>query len=153
AGAKGRPLDGMTVTFTIAKAAGGAGATFADGTGQATAITNSSGWASSPPLVANSTAGSFTASATSTGVGAPVGYRLRNVAAKPASITAGAASAEGTSVGSRFPIPLAVTLVDGDDNPVVGAIVTFTAPVRGPSGRFTIPERGRPRATRKRRVV
>jgi protocatechuate 3,4-dioxygenase beta subunit len=152
-GAKGQPLDGITVTFTITKAANGADATFPDGTGQATATTTSAGWASSPALEANSTAGSFTASATSTGIGKPVEYRLRNRAGKPDSITAGAASGESATVGFRFPIRLAVTVVDADDNPIVGAIVIFTAPAHGSSGRFTIHPTRRPRTTRQSRVV
>jgi hypothetical protein len=152
-GAKYRPLDGITVTFTITKGANGAGATFPDGSSQASATTNGAGWATSPALAANSTAGSFTASATSTGIGKPLGYRLRNVPGKPDSVTAGAASGESTPVGSRFPIRLAVTVLDADDNPLEGAIVTFTAPAHGPSGRFTIHPPNRPRATRKSRIV
>jgi protocatechuate 3,4-dioxygenase beta subunit len=152
-GAKGQPVDGVTVTFTITKAASGAGATFPDGTGQAAATTNGAGWASSPPLAANSTAGSFTASATNSSMDKSVGYRLRNLAGKAHSITAGAASGESTRVGTRFPIRLAVTIVDAGDNPVVGAIVTFTAPARGPSGRFAVHPANKPRTTRKSRVV
>jgi hypothetical protein len=152
-GAKGQPVDGVTVTFTITKAASGAGATFPDGTGQATATTNEAGWATSPALEANSTAGSFTASASSAGIGKAVGYRLRNRAGRPDSITAGAASGESTALGTRFLIRLAVTVVDSDDNPVIGAIVTFTAPAQGPSGRFAIHPARRPRLARKSRVV
>jgi hypothetical protein len=152
-GANGYPLDGITVTFTIAKAANGATATFPDGTGQATATTNTAGWANSPALAANSIVGGFTASATITGIGTYVGYRLRNLAGKPDSITAGAASGESTTVGTRFPIRLAVTVVDADDNPVVGATITFTAPARGPSGRFTTHPPNKPRPTRTSRVV
>jgi hypothetical protein len=36
-----------------------------------------------------------------------------------------------------LPIPLAVTVTDAGDNPVAGALVTFAAPARGPSGFFT----------------
>jgi adhesin/invasin len=39
-------------------------------------------------------------------------------------------------VGTRFPIPLAVTVVDGNGNPVAGVSVTFSAPRGGASGRF-----------------
>jgi hypothetical protein len=152
-GAGSRPLDGISVTFTITKAANGAAATFPDGNSQATATTNTAGWASSPVLAANSTAGSFTASATSTGIAKPIGYRLRNVAGRVDSIIAGTASGESTPAGSRFPIRLVVTVTDADDNPVVGAVVTFTAPARGASGRFTLHPPGHPRTTRKSRVA
>jgi len=41
-------------------------------------------------------------------------------------------------VGARFPIRLAVTVTDAESAPVPGALVTFAAPNRGPSGFFTI---------------
>jgi hypothetical protein len=153
-GAQRQPLDGISVTFTIAKASSGASASFLDGTSQATATTNAAGWASSPTMVANNVAGRFTATATASGTGSkPVSYRLQNLAGRPATITAGAATGESTPVGSRFRIRLAVTVTDDDDNPVVGTIVTFTAPARGPSGRFAVRQRGHPRTIRKSRVV
>jgi protocatechuate 3,4-dioxygenase beta subunit len=153
-GAQGQRLDGISVTFTIAKAASGATASFLDGSAQATATTNAAGWATSPALVANNVAGRFTATAGAASTGSrPVSYMLRNIAGKPDSITAGAASGESTPVGSHFPIRLAVTVTDADDNPVVGAIITFTAPARGPSGRFSVAKRGHPRTVRKSRVV
>lgn len=148
---EGRPLDGVTVTFTLAKGASGAGASFLDGSGVATATTGASGWASSPALVANTVAGSFTATATSTG-SKPLVYRLRNRAGRPATITPGAAAGESTSVGTRFPIRLAVTVVDENDNPVPGALVGFAAPARGASGSFLVPRRGRRHPARARIV-
>ena len=63
-------------------------------------------------------------------------YSLQNLAGQPASMTAGAASGEATRIGTRFPIPLAVTVTDADENPVAGVVVIFAAPARGPSGRF-----------------
>jgi protocatechuate 3,4-dioxygenase beta subunit len=132
----GRPLQGVTVTFTLPQSATGAGATFLVGTSQATATTNAHGDASSPPLIANSSAGRFTATATIATAAIPVTYSLRNVAGTPATITSGAASGESATTGNRFPIRLAVTVTDKDGNPVPGAIVTFTAPTHGPSGRF-----------------
>jgi hypothetical protein len=65
-----------------------------------------------------------------------VSYSLRNVAGKPAAIAAGVAASESTPVASRFPIRLAVTVTDANNNPVRGARVTFTAPARGPRGHF-----------------
>src|SRR5262249_22440854 len=148
----GQPIEGVSVIFTIAKAANGASASFPDGSSQATATTDDAGWASSPALSANNTSGRFTASATSTGTSKPVGYRLQNLAGKPDSITAGAASGESTTVGSRFPIRLAVTVTDADENPVAGAIVVFTAPARGPSGTFAI-GRGHGQVARRTRIA
>ena len=134
--AQGRPVEGVAVTFAIGKSAGGATAAFPDGSGQATATSDSSGRVTSPPVEANTTAGSFTASAAIGTGSARVAYRLRNVPARPANITAGAASSETTAVGTRFPIRLAVTVEDENGNPIEGARVAFVAPARGPSGRF-----------------
>src|SRR5205823_4342796 len=92
--------------------------------------------ATSPPLVANKTAGPFTATATVAGGAQPLAYTLRNLAAAPHTVTAGAATGESASVGSRFPVRLAVTVVDQNGNPVSGAVVTFSAPTHGPSGWF-----------------
>jgi protocatechuate 3,4-dioxygenase beta subunit len=132
--ATGQPIEGATVNFAVAPADSGAAATFAGGSSQTTATTDANGRASSPPLVANKTAGSFIATA-STG-GETLRYRLTNVPGAPASIAAGAASGESTVVQTRFAVPLAVTVTDQYGNPVVGEVVVFTTPAHGPSGHF-----------------
>jgi hypothetical protein len=147
----GHPLDGVSVAFTITKGDSGAGATFLDGSGLATVTTDTSGWATSPALIANTIAGSFTATATTTG-SKPLAYTLTNRAGKPLTITVGAAAGESTHVGSRFPIRLAVTVVDDDDNPVVRAVVTFAAPGGGPSATFAVRRRGHRRPAHMRIV-
>jgi hypothetical protein len=136
--ASGTPIEGATVTFTLPTATTGAGATFVGGSNQATALTDTSGEATSPPLVANTKSGSYTATASVSGVAKSINYPLRNLAASPATIAAGSASGQSTPAGTRFAIPLAVTVTDENDNPVAGEQVTFTAPGRGPSGRFGI---------------
>jgi methionine-rich copper-binding protein CopC len=135
-GEDGHPVEGATVTFTLGSSTGGAGASFAGGTPQATALTDASGVATSPRFRAGTTAGRFTATATTTGVTDPVSFSLRNVAGRPAAIAAGVAASESTPLGSRFPIRLAVTVTDAKNNTVRGARVTFTAPARGPRGYF-----------------
>lgn len=134
--AQGRPVEGATVTFTLPQAATGAGATFAGGASQATATTDTDGRATSPALVANGSAGRYTASATVTGGDGSARFVLRNLAGNPATIAAGSASGESTRIGTRFPIRPAVTVTDADGNPVAGATVTFRAPAHGPSARF-----------------
>jgi protocatechuate 3,4-dioxygenase beta subunit len=138
--ANGQPLEGATVTFAIAAAGNGAGASFLGGGTQATALTDTDGRASSPVLVANKTAGAFTATAATTGA-QPLAFTLTNLAATAYTVTAGAASGTATVVGTRFAVPLAVTVTDENGNPVKGAVVVFTAPVTGATGRFTIPTR------------
>jgi len=136
----GRPVPGATVTFSLGAAGGagsgaGAGASFTGGAGQATATTNVKGLASSPRLSANTTAGSFTATASLPG-GGTVLFSLRNRAGRPATVTAGVGASESATVGSRFPVRLAVTVADEHGNPDGGVEVTFAAPRDGASGRF-----------------
>jgi protocatechuate 3,4-dioxygenase beta subunit len=133
--ANAQPIEGASITFTLATAASGAGATFLSGESQATRLTGADGRATSPALVANKVAGRFTAAAALTG-GNTVTYSLRNVAGRPAAINAGGASGQSAALGARFSIRFAVTVSDADNNPVSGAVVTFTAPTRGPSGHF-----------------
>jgi protocatechuate 3,4-dioxygenase beta subunit len=149
--AGGQPIEGATVTFAIVAADNGAAASFLGGMGQATALTDVDGLATAPPLVANKTAGSFTATATAVGA-QPGRYTLENLAAAPAGISAGAADGQSSSVGARFPIPLAVTVTDTYGNPVTGATVTFAAPAKGASGHFTRRARTRLQTTRLVRV-
>jgi protocatechuate 3,4-dioxygenase beta subunit len=139
----GHPIEGASVTFTLPTAAAGAGASFPDGTSQASAFSDAAGRATSPPLVANKTAGRFTAIAALSGNPKPASYSLQNLAGKPATISAGGASGQSTPVATRFPIRLAVTVTDKDGNRVAGAVVTFSAPARGPSGRFRTHPGGR----------
>jgi protocatechuate 3,4-dioxygenase beta subunit len=135
---RGRPVQGVAVTFALPQAATGPGAVFLGGGAQATVTTNARGRASSPLIVAGATAGRFTATASIAAVSTPLVYSLRNLPGAPATIAAGAASGESASAGTRFPIPLAVTVEDKEGNPVQGAAVSFSAPAGGPTGRFVV---------------
>jgi protocatechuate 3,4-dioxygenase beta subunit len=148
----GQPIEGASVTFSVTTAANGAGASFLSGESQATRLTDAGGRATSPPLLANKTAGLFTASAVVAGSVGSASYSLQNTAGRPDSITAGGASGQSIPVGSGFPIRLAVSVTDENDNPVADALVTFTAPARGPSGRFASPSVGMD-GVRSRRTV
>jgi hypothetical protein len=159
----GNPVAGMTVTFTVGSGASSAcgtissssaGASFTGGDAQATATTGANGVASSPLFTANSTAGSFTATAAVSGkepsggsgkensaasgggAATPVSFSLSNLAGKPTKLATGVGSTQSTTVGTPFPIRLAVTVTDAEKNPVPGVLITFSAPTRGASGRF-----------------
>jgi hypothetical protein len=67
--------------------------------------------------------------------------RVSASAGEPVKLTAGVGSTQSTPAGARFPIRLAVTVTDAEGNPVAGAPITFSAPVAGASGRFTVPAR------------
>jgi hypothetical protein len=165
--AGGDPVAGTTVTFTLAtggsRACGvtsSAGASFAGGGEQATAMTSVNGVASSPLFTANGAAGSFTATAAVSGkepaggsgsensgasgsdAATPVSFSLANLAGKPAKIALGVGSTQSTTAGTRFPIRLAATITDAQKNPVPGAQIMFSAPGIGASGRFTLHARG-----------
>jgi protocatechuate 3,4-dioxygenase beta subunit len=139
--AGGKPVGDVSVTFTISSASNGASATFPDGSKQVTELTGGQGGATSPRLRANTTAGRFTITAAISGTRSLASSTLRNLAARPAMLTAGVASGESTQISQRFPVPLAVTVSDSYGNRVPDTIVTFTAPARGASGHFTIARR------------
>ena len=139
----GKPLQGASVTFTLgtgggssAGSTGAAGASFVGGSAQATETTNAAGIATSPRFAANTTAGTFTATATVAGTTRAASFVLRNASGKAATIAAGVAATASTATGTRFPVRLAVTVTDSDGNPVAGVTVSFSAPTHGPSGRF-----------------
>lgn len=137
----GRPLQGLTVTFSLGAAGAGgastgAGATFAGGATQATATTNATGVARSPRFDAEATAGSFSATASVTGSAHVFAFSLRSRAGAPFTVAAGAAGTQSTLVGTPFAVPLAVTVEDKDANPVAGVPVRFSAPSSGPTGSF-----------------
>jgi adhesin/invasin len=140
-GANGKPLQGASVTFTLGSSGAGgatstAGGSFVVGGSQATATTDASGVATSPRVIANTVAGVFTATATTSGSAEPALFDLHNSAARVRTIAAGVAASESTPVGTQFPVRLAVTVDDAHGNPVPGVVVRFTAPAHGPSGRF-----------------
>jgi hypothetical protein len=143
--AHGHPEQGQTVTFTLGSGGGGtgganasasAGAAFAGGSAQASETTNAKGIAVSPPVVANGTAGIFSASATVAGTNRPASFPLENRAGAAVTLTAGAGAIQSTAPGMRFGIPLAVTVTDKAGNAVPGVLVRFTAPAHGPGGTF-----------------
>ena len=136
ADASGHPVQGAAVSFSVDSVQGGAGATFAGGAAQASATTDASGVASSPSLVAGKVAGRFSIVASTPTARGALTFAFRVLPGKPATLAAGAASGESTTVGTRFPMRLAVTVTDADGNVVPRTRVTFVAPERGPSARF-----------------
>jgi hypothetical protein len=138
-----QPIEGQAVTFALAAQASAtagasdAGASFMDGMSQAVVVTDAEGFATSPRFTASHTAGAFVATASTPG--APgVGFTLRNKAGHAAFVALGAASGESTTIGTRFTVPLALTVSDRFGNRVSGAIVAFSAPRRGASGYFLV---------------
>jgi hypothetical protein len=128
------PVSGAFVTFTAP--ATGASGTFANGTNSETDPTNTSGIAISTTFTANGTLGTDTVTATVAGVTAATSFSLTNASGPAASIAATSGSLQQATVNTPFGAPLVATVVDSNQNPVTGAVVTFAAPATGASGTF-----------------
>jgi adhesin/invasin len=138
--ANGNPVEGVPVTFSLGGGAAGAGnagaasapaATFAGGTSQVTATTNSSGLASSPLVTANATPGAVTATATVAGVAQPASFRLLNVAGAAPRIVPVSPATRTAPIDTRYAKPLEVTVLTAAGKPVEGATVTFSLGAAG----------------------
>jgi hypothetical protein len=131
--AYGDPVPDETVDFTVITTSG-ASATFVGGGSSASAQTDESGVATTPLLMAGSSVGSYTVTASASGVSSTATFTLKNVSSSPYAITAGAGASQVTELGTDFAVPLAVTVTDDEGNDVSGASVTFSAPTSGASG-------------------
>ena len=147
---------GIPVTFT-APASQASGVFAAGASNTAIVGADASGTVAAPPFTANTIVGSYTVTASSqfgsvafllTNAAAGVwcsalGRRASLSAGEPAGLTAGVGATQSTPAGAQFPIRLAVTVTDAEGNPVPGVAVTFSAPLTGASGRFTVNSRDR----------
>jgi protocatechuate 3,4-dioxygenase beta subunit len=148
--ANGIPVQGASVTFALGTGTGGsggggssgagaggsdaasAGASFGDGTTQATETTNSSGLARSPRFTANTVAGTFRATATIAAGGAsvatldPASFSLDNLAGKPPAVRLLGNAHRSAPVGMHYRAPLRVKVLGANGKPLQGATVTFT---------------------------
>ena len=139
------PTNGVNVLFT-APSTGASGVFENYDTYVASAITTgtglATGTATSPIFFANTTAGSYLATA-QLGFGPPVTFSLTNT---PGSgivikIASNSPASESATVNTPFTamlpqVPLSVLVTDSGGNPLSAQIVTFTAPSSGPSGTF-----------------
>ncbi len=127
---EGNPISNLTVTFTAPLT--GASGTFAGGVN--TAVTDSSGIATSGVFTANRIAGSYTVQATSPSITGAANFSLTNTPGPPATITA-ATLAQSAAINNSL-APLGAVVHDAGGNPVDGVVVTFTAPASGASLKF-----------------
>ena len=142
--ASGSPVQGAIVSFTlgsssatgVSNGSSGAGASFAGGSTEATATTGPHGIATSPRLTASDHAGAWTAQASTGGADTVALFHLHNRAGAPSTITAGVGATQSTTTGTRFAIPLSVTVSDAHGNRAAGVPVTFIAPSSGPGATF-----------------
>jgi hypothetical protein len=126
--AGGQPVQGASVSFSVAAGSTGAGASFLAGA-QATMATNSAGVATSPPLLANNTPGRFTALASVSGVAAVATFTLDNHAGAQRLIRT--TTRNTTAVGTVFRSPLKIKLVDANGHAIEGQAITFALAAQG----------------------
>ncbi len=129
----GNPVSGVSVTFAAPVA--GPDGSFG-GSATTAAITNSLGVATAPAFTANTLVGTYTVTATVSGVSSGASFSLTDTAGPAASVTAAAGTPQSTVVGTAFASALQATVEDQYGNPVSGVSVTFTGPTTGPGGSF-----------------
>jgi len=131
----GGPTSGVLVTFT-APATGPSGTFSVTNSKTATATTDSNGVATSPAFTANGTTGPYTVTAAASGVPTLATFSLTNTTGPPAAVSPTSGTPQLAPINTTFTAPLVATVVDSGQNPVSGALVTFTAPATGASGAF-----------------
>src|SRR5450755_4047096 len=138
----GTPVGGVTVTFTVSPSPGGAGALFANGSQSTTASTDATtGVAVSSALTSNGTAGSFIVVASAQGTTSTGIFSVVNTLT-PVTFTSTAGDGQSAVVSTNFGTALTAKVLGPIvspatvGSPVVGIVVTFTAPSTGASGTF-----------------
>jgi hypothetical protein len=102
-----------------------------------TAVTDASGTATSAVFTANGTKGSYSVTASVSGLAATATFTLTNTAGAPAAIAINGGNSQGTPILTAFASPLKVLVSDSASNPVSGVTVTFTVvPVSGAGATF-----------------
>jgi hypothetical protein len=134
------PVSSAVVVFA-APATGASGA-FSNPSGTSgsttstTAITNASGVATAGVFTANTIAGSDSVTATVAGVSAAATFTLTNLPGQATNVTAISGTPQNAIGDKQFAAPLTVSVTDNQNNPVSGAVVTFTAQTTPASGTF-----------------
>lgn len=128
----GSPLAGVPVKFEVGP--GPAGAFFWVGevrTTSATAISGTNGLAEAPTLFANDVEGKFQVYATGPMFGSVGTFNLENI--NPPKLVILSGNDQATPVGTSFPSPVVVHLVDKNGNDLANRQLSVTAPPTGPA--------------------
>jgi outer membrane protein OmpA-like peptidoglycan-associated protein len=124
------PVSGVAVTYAVAAA--GASCTLTatppatDAQGQASVV-----------AIANSQQGTYTATATVSGVAAPARFDLTNLSGTASTISLVSGDGQVTMATTDFTNPVVVQVNDAWGNPAQGATVTVSVPSTGPSATLT----------------
>jgi hypothetical protein len=133
--ASGQPVSGATVTFTAPSS--GPRATFraCGGSFSDVEATAANGIATSARVCSLGTTGAYQASASGLDDATPAMFDLTNLPAAPDTVTAPhASSPQSGIVGTRFSVPLSVTVTNANGEPLDSVPVTFTAYTSTESG-------------------
>lgn len=132
----GTATSGVNVVFTIVPSAGGAGATFANGTAAETDMTDANGNATTSTPTANTVAGSYTVTATYSGVTAT--FNESNIAGTPVNLAITGGNNQSVATGATY-ASLVAQVTDSDGNGVQGVSIQFTVVpgATGAGGTFT----------------
>jgi adhesin/invasin len=130
----GNGKPNVSVTFTAP--ASGASGKFTGNLATIAVTTDSTGTATAPVFTANGTTGSYTVTASVSGVGTPANFSLTNAAAVAQSITVSSGDGQSAAVFTAFANPLAVLVKDVLGNPIQGITVAFTSPGSGAGAAF-----------------
>ena len=127
------PISNSPVTFSINsnKASG----SFAS---SSTVNTNVNGYALAPKLTANTVAGTFTVTASVTGLQNVV-FNLTNLPGAASKVVTVSGANQSTTVNTAFAAPLVAKVTDTYSNPISGVQVTFNAPGDGAFALFSGP--------------
>jgi hypothetical protein len=123
----GAAVPGATVTFTAPGT--GASGTFADGSRTATSTTDLSGAAAAPTFTANGTTGTYTVTATVSGIPGSARFSLANRAADPAASTGNGATVATPDDATATHDD--ATATDPDPAVTAGAVAITSAPATG----------------------
>ncbi len=129
------PVTGATVTFT-APSSGASGVFASNSSNTETDTTNASGQATSSAFTADAAAGAYAVTAKVTGVATAANFQLTNITGALISISGTSGTPQSAPVLASFSAPLMATVLDGNQNPISGVLVTFEVPATGAGGTF-----------------
>jgi hypothetical protein len=140
--ANGNGVSGIQVSFTVNPSTAGAGGTF--NSTATTVTTDANGYALvgttasllAPDFTANGIVGTFTVSASASGVSGSAVFNLTNTPNGAANIIKLRGDNQSTAVDQAFPLRLEVQVTDANNTPLNGIPVTFLDPTTGASATF-----------------
>jgi hypothetical protein len=134
--ANGNPVGYVTVHFEITTVEG-PGAQFSGTGGQSEdVVTQADGIAYSSPLLVDSFPGVIEVRANESYFGFATTFTINVLPGGPAFVSPLFGDGQAAPVGAQFQEPLAVLVMDSNENGVPGVVVNFSAPGSGPSGTF-----------------